>query len=247
MDTIGMASDVRILPAGDTAVVVQFGEGIDRSLSDRVLAVSDRIRAAGQPGVVETVPTFRSLAIHYDPLVTSAAEIAALVRGYLEGAHAARPLARLWTVPVCYEARYAPDLAEVAARTGLAQDEVVALHSGTRFHVYMVGFLPGLPYLGDLPEQLSLPRRTDPRVRVPAGAVAIAMRQSVIYPLESPGGWHLIGTTPIRLFDLSWERPALLSPGDGVCFRPIGRGEFEAIRRAVEAGEYMPEREVLAR
>src|SRR5262249_7548668 len=139
-----------------------------------------------------------------------------------------------WRIPVCYEGEFAPDLPEVARLTGLACDDVVALHSSARYHVYMLGFLPGFPYLGGLPAELALPRRGGPRGRVPAGSIAIATMLAAIYPYESPGGWHLIGTTPLRLFDLARTPPALLSPGDAVRFVPVARGAFADIRNAVE-------------
>jgi KipI family sensor histidine kinase inhibitor len=228
----------RFLPAGDTALIVEFGEHIERALSDRVLWLSNRIRALALEGIVETVPTFRSLAVHYDPRATSAESLVPAIEALLHEPPVASRAGRLWHLPICYDERCAPDLADVAARTGLTTDEVVALHAGTQFHVYMVGFLPGLPYMGDLPPELVLPRRKDPRIRVPAGSVAIAMAQSVIYPLESPGGWHLIGATPIRLFDPGWSRPALLGPGDAVRFEPVAWSEFCAIERAVAGGTY---------
>lgn len=230
---------IRFLPAGDTAVIVEFGRNIDRALSGRVLRLSDRIRAAGLPGVVETVPTFRSLAIHYDPIVTTAATIEAAARQFLDDAESEAKPARLWRVPACYEEPYGPDLADVAQRTGLSRDAVVELHASTQFHVYMVGFLPGFPYMGDLPAPLVLPRRTDPRLRVPPGSIAMAMAMTGIYPVESPGGWHLIGATPIKLFDLSWPQPAQLNPGDAVRFDPITAESFEAIRSAVAEGNYV--------
>jgi KipI family sensor histidine kinase inhibitor len=229
---------VRFLAAGDTAIVVEFGEHIERALSDRVLTLSDRIRASAIEGVVETVPTFRSLAVHYDPLTTSADTLVPAIEALLEDSSGTARARRLWHVPACYDERCAPDLEDVAGRTGLTADEVVALHSGTRFHVYMVGFLPGFPYMGDLPEELVLPRRADPRVRVPAGSIAIAMAMNGIYPLESPGGWHLIGSTPIRLFDPGWASPALFSPGDAVRFEPIPWADFEALKAAVAGGSY---------
>jgi inhibitor of KinA len=230
--------DVRFLPAGDTALVVEFGAEIDRGLSNRVLSLSERVRQAKIPGVTETVPTFRSLAVHYDPLVTSAEPLVAVIREFLAGAAEPRHCARLWRVPACYEEHCAPDLADVARKKGLSIAEVVRLHSEVRYHVYMVGFVPGYPYMGDLPAELALPRRTDPRVRVQAGSIAIATQLTAIYPIESPGGWHLIGTTPVRLFDPSWKRPALLSPGDTVQFEPISWSEYDRVRRAVAAGAY---------
>ena len=230
---------VRFLPAGDTALVIQFGEHADRGLSDRVLRLGERIRAAALPGLVETVPTYRSLAVHYDPTLTSAEALREAASAFLEDdTGGERRTARLWRVPACYHPRYAPDLDEVAERTGLAPEEVGALHAATTFHVYMIGFAPGLPYMGDLPEQLVLPRRVDPRVRVPAGSIAIATNMTNIYPFESPGGWHLIGATPIRLFDLSRKDPAILHPGDAVRFEPIDPDTYEALRAAVAKGEY---------
>lgn len=235
----------RFLPAGDTAVIVEFGDRIERALSERVLWLSQRIGAMTIEGVVETVPTFRSLAVHYDPRLTSAARLVPAIEALLHEPVGVSLPGRLWHVPACYDARCAPDLADVAARTGLTTDEVVRLHAGTLFHVYMVGFMPGLPYMGDLPADLVLPRRKDPRVRVPAGSLATAMGLSVIYPLESPGGWHLIGATPIRLFDAGWGRPALLAPGDAVRFEPIAWREFTIVEQAVADGSYTVASETL--
>ena len=232
---------LRFLSAGERALVVEFGDRVDRALSDEVLRLNAIIASNALVGVVETVPTFRSVMVHYDPSETSRANLELAIRGLLERQATARAEARLWRVPVCYEGEFASDLAEVAGRTGLSPDEVVALHSGTQFHVYMLGFLPGFPYMGDLPQQLALPRRPDPRLRVPAGSISIATSLTAIYPYESPGGWHLIGTTPIQLFDPGRSRPALLAPGDAVRFQPIDPASFASIRRAVENHTYEPE------
>jgi KipI family sensor histidine kinase inhibitor len=229
---------VRFLPAGDTAVTIEFGDRIDRDVSDRVLRLSALVRGANLPGVVETVPTFRSLMVHYDPLATDSASLTGAIKNLLDSSRGEAQPAKLWRIPACYEISHAPDLVEVAQRTGLGTAEVVGLHSSTRFHVYMIGFVPGYPYMGDLPAPLVLPRRADPRVRVPPGSIAIATSMTAIYPLESPGGWHLIGATPIRLFDIRRPRPALLAPGDAVRFEPITVREFEAIRAAVAADAY---------
>ena len=230
--------NVRFLPAGDTAVVVEFGDRIDRALNGHALRLNARVRAAKLPGVVATVPTFRSLMVHYDPLVTDSASLTAALENLLDGSRGAAQPVKLWRIPACYAASHAPDLAEVAQRTGLSAADVVRLHSGTRFHIYMLGFVPGFPYMGDLPAPLVLPRRADPRVRVPAGSIAIATNMTAIYPLESPGGWHLIGATPIRLFDPRWPRPASLSPGDAVRFEPVTVREYDAIRAAVATDAY---------
>ena len=237
----------RFLPSGDTALVVEFGDRIDRGLSAAVIGLAERIRVADLGGITETVPTFRSLLVHYDPLATSAerltGQISGLIAGLIGDRAAAQAATRLWRIPACHEAGFAPDLAVVAATTGLTPDEVIALHGAERYHVYMVGFVAGFPYLGDLSEALRLPRRETPRVKVPAGSVAIAAGMTAVYPYESPGGWHLIGRTPAPLFDARAEPPALLWPGDAVLFEPIPKAEFERIARAVEKHDYtlMPE------
>ncbi|MGA8602308.1 MAG: 5-oxoprolinase subunit PxpB [Beijerinckiaceae bacterium] len=229
---------VRFLPAGDKALLVEFGETIERALSERVLRLAERIKELRLNGVIETLPTFRSLLVRYDPLQTSGATLENEISAHLEDAGSAHDEVRLWHIPACYDRRCAPDLDEVAERTGLTSDEVVVRHSGTRFLVYVVGFAAGYPYMGDLPSELVLPRRADPRVRVPAGSIAMATTLTGIYPLESPGGWHLIGAAPIRLFDPNWERPALLRPGDFAKFEPVDFAEYERIRAAVERNDY---------
>ncbi len=227
---------VRFLSVGDRAFAVEFGDRIDRALSSAVLRLDAVIRAERPRGVVETVPTFRSLLVHYDPLAASRAELEGIIERLLDRDEDLPRPGRQWRIPVCYAGEFAPDLPEVARLTGLSPEEVAALHSGARYHVYMLGFLPGFPYLGDLPATLALPRRADPRVRVPAGSIAIATSLTAIYPYESPGGWHLIGATPIRLFDPARTPPALLMPGDAVLFEPIDADAFAAIRGAVVCG-----------
>jgi KipI family sensor histidine kinase inhibitor len=211
-----------------------------------VLRLAASLRADELPGVVETIPTFRSLMVHYNPLVTSRAVLEGAIASLLDREPGPRAAATLWRVPVCYEHEFAPDLAEVARLTGLAPGEVVTLHSGVRYHIYMLGFLPGFPYMGDLPAALALPRRANPRVRVPAGSVSIATSLTAIYPYESPGGWHLIGTTPVRLFDIERASPALLAPGNAVLFEPIDARVFAAIKAAVASGEYQVAGEPIA-
>jgi len=228
----------RFVPAGDTAVVVEFGDVIDRTLSAQVLQFSDRIRAANIAGLIETVPTIRSVLVHYDPLVTSGTVVTEKLGALIGTSDVSVRRRRRWRIPVCYAPSCGPDLVEVAERTGLSPDEVVARHAQTQFHVYMIGFVPGYAYMGDLPKELQLPRRTDPRVRVPPGSVAIAAEMTTIYPIESPGGWHLIGATSVRLFDPAWDRPSLLGPGDAVCFEPIDLAEYRAIQAAVANNAY---------
>jgi inhibitor of KinA len=229
---------VRFLHSGDTALVVEFGDRVERELSDRVLRLSALIRASNTTGVIETVPTFRSLMVLYEPLAIESANLVSKIEKLLDESGRQTKPGKLWRIPACYELRYAPDLPEVAQRTGHSAQEIVELHAGVSFHVYMIGFVPGHPYMGDLPNWLALPRRTSPRVRVPAGSIAISGQLSVIYPVENPGGWHLIGATPVPLFDPRAAQPSLLSPGDKVRFDPITANEFNTIRTAVEAGSY---------
>jgi len=229
---------VRFLSVGDRALAVEFGDRIDRALSGAVLRLDAVIRAEQPAGVVETVPTFRSLLVHYDPLATSRADLEGAIERLLDSSEGAPRAGRRWRIPVCYEGEFAPDLPEVARLTGLSPEEVVALHSGARYHVYMLGFLPGFPYLGDLPAALELPRRADPRLRVPAGSISIATSLTAIYPYESPGGWHLIGATPIRFFDADRAPPALLAAGDQASFEPIDAASFAALSEAISSGGY---------
>jgi KipI family sensor histidine kinase inhibitor len=200
--------------------------------------LSALVHASNTPGVIETVPTYRSLMVVYDPLTTDATRIISAMEGLLEESHTKTKEARLLRIPACYEAGHAPDLAEIAERIGRSAESIIRVHSETCFHVYMIGFVPGYPYLGDLPDWLEVPRRTDPRLRVPAGSIGISGKMTGIYPIESPGGWHLIGATPVRLFDVRSARPSLLNPGDKVRFDPISAAEFEAIRADVQAEVY---------
>jgi KipI family sensor histidine kinase inhibitor len=234
----------RFLAAGDAALVVEYGETIDAGLIAAVQALDRRLGAARLPGVIETVPSFRSLMVHYDPLATTRAALIAAIRTIEpEAPAAAAEPGRSWVLPVCYEPAFAPDLADVAQATGLTPDAVTASHAANRFTVAVLGFLPGCPFLAELPTAFDLPRRTAPRTRVPAGSVAVAQRLSVIYPAESPGGWHLIGNCPAPLFDARWDPPALLAPADAVRIRPIDANEHGRILAATRRGDYDPRQE----
>jgi KipI family sensor histidine kinase inhibitor len=239
----GDAQAPRFLASGDTALCVEFGDRIDREVSARVLALANRIQAAEIAGVVELVPTFRSLLVHYDPSVSSQATLRAALEPLVVKLGAAEGASRRWTLPACYDVSVAPDLEEVAARTGLSVREVIERHSAVTYHVYMLGFLPGYPYLGDLPPELALPRRENPRTRVPPGSIAIATTMTAVYPLESPGGWHLIGRTPVALWDVRRDPPVLLSAGDKIVFAPISLREYEdlAAKAAVGALRIAPQ------
>lgn len=237
----------RFLPVGDTAIAVEFGSVIAPEINALVHRTAALLALAPPPGLVETVPTFRSLLVHYDPCVTSAETLQAALAELDLGENAGTATARLWHLPVLYGGEAGPDLEEVARATGLSAEAVIALHSGQDYRVYVQGFLPGFAYLGDLPAELDLPRLTVPRVRVPAGSVAIAQRMTGVYPLESPGGWRLIGNTPVRFFDPGLTPPTLFTPGDRVRFVPVDAAEHGRVRAAVMNGAFVPSHETLAR
>ena len=230
---------VRYLSCGDTAFSVEFGNEISPEINGRVMALHAAIGQAKIAGVVETVPSMRALMVSYDPLVTSRAalepEIEALIARGLAVGRASRKV----TVPCCYDDRdFAPDLTEVAERTKKKVEEVIASHLASSFKVYVLGFMPGLAYIAGLEPSLYLPRRSQPRVRVPRSSVAIAMDMTTIYPFESPGGWHLIGRTPLWMFDQRREQPVFLAPGDSLTFQRIDRKGYDRIAREVEAGTF---------
>lgn len=226
----------RFLPAGEGGLVVEFGDDIDPATNARVYALADALAARPLPGLGEAIPTYRSLLVHFDPLRLEyerlRRHLLALVEG--TGQKATRSRGRERLVPTVYGGDFGPDLDSVAELTGLSPAEVVRLHSETEYTVYMVGFLPGFPYLGVLPDRLVTPRLQSPRTNVPAGSVAIAGRQTGVYSLESPGGWRLIGRTPLRLFDPAKDPPAYIAPGDRVRFVPIAAADFERLGREQE-------------
>jgi KipI family sensor histidine kinase inhibitor len=229
----------KVLTAGDTGLVIEFGDGVDRQLSAWVLALARRLNEARLEGITETVPTFRSLMVYYDPIVLASTALVARIMELMEGVRTSESAGRQWQLPVCYDCELAPDLADVAARTGLTCAAVVERHAAVVCHVYMLGFLPGLAYLGDVPAELALPRREVPRTRIPAGSVALAMSMSCIFPRETPCGLHLIGRSPVALWRQSTgaEFGALLAPGDRVIFAPISLREYEDLHAEAAAGK----------
>lgn len=231
---------VRYLSCGDTAFSVEFGNEISPEINGRVMALHAAIGQAKVAGVVETVPSMRALMVCYDPMATSRAELEPAIEGLIARGLPTDMKTRQVTIPCCYDdAEFAPDLAEVAERTKKkSKEEVIALHLASRFKVYVLGFMPGLAYIAGLEKSLYLPRRSQPRVRVPRSTVAIAMDMTTIYPFESPGGWHLIGRTPLWMFDQRREQPVFLAPGDSLSFQRIDRKTFDRIAREVEAGTF---------
>ena len=226
----------RFLAQGDAALVVEFGDTIDRAVSERVYDLSMAVSAAAVPGISEVVPSFRSLLVFYDPLVLDFAAVAGRVRGMLGAGEGKHRRVRRVHLPACYDEEFGPDLASVAAHAGISRAEAVRLHAAVDYHVYMLGFLPGFAYMGDVPEALRMPRIETPRVKVPARSLAVAFGQTGIYPVESPGGRRLIGVVPVEMFDVGKSPPTLLAPGDRVRFRPVDRKTFDSIRAEWLAG-----------
>jgi len=232
---------VRFLPAGDLAVSAELGEEISAEVNTRVRALEYLVDQKALPGVVETVPSYRSLLVYYDPSVVGydalCAQLAALAE---QATTTAMPPAREVELPCCYEGELGTDLEAAAARLGLSVDELVALHAGAEYLVYFIGFTPGLPYMTGAPERLTIPRLDTPRVKVPAGSVAIGGTQCCIYSVESPGGFWLLGRTPVRLYDPDAAEPILLRPGDRVRFHQIDRRQFDEVAARVAAGRFRP-------
>lgn len=215
-------------PLGERVLLLRFGAAIDATLNARVHAFAAALREASLDGIVDLVPAYASLAVHYDPLAWNDGDEAPWRR--LEhalrmraSAAASAPTSRCVEIPVRYGGDDGPDLERVAQRAGFEVDEVVRRHAGATYRVAMLGFAPGFPYLLGLDPALQLPRRAEPRLRVPAGSVAIGGAQTGIYPRELPGGWHLVGRTPLSLFDPAGEPPCLLAPGDEVRFKALPR------------------------
>jgi KipI family sensor histidine kinase inhibitor len=212
----------RFLPAGDSVLVAEYGDRIDETINAHIHLVSQALDRRRPAGVVEVVPTYRSIAIHLDPLRTDRAALQALVR-HIDADVAAYPppIPRTVEIPVVYGGEYGPDLADVATHAGLSAADVVAIHAAGTYRVYMMGFTPGFPYLGGLSPRIATPRLPSPRTHVPAGSVGIAGPQTGIYPTASPGGWRLIGRTPLPLFDQTQDPPTLVDAGDTVRFVPV--------------------------
>lgn len=224
-----------VCPVGDTGLLVSFEQRIAQSVGAAVAALNARVAAAVIPGVVETVPAFATLLIFYDPLVTEYDAVADAVQKLAQapGGDTAAGEGRLVEIPVCYGGTFGPDLPFVAEHAGLTEKEVIELHAGREYRIYMLGFLPGFPYLGGLDERLFTPRLASPRTAIPAGSVGIGGEQTGVYPIASPGGWQLIGRTPLKLFDPSSGRLPYAA-GDRIRFCPITQDEFDAIAQKEE-------------
>lgn len=239
MKGVVFVQNVKILTAGDSSILIQFGNAIDPDINARIAATVALIKEQHIEGVVDIIPAFCSLLINYDPRVISYDRMRERMEKILsmEIAADARKK-RVYEIPVCYGGTYGPDLATIAEHAGLSEQEVIDIHSSTDYLIYMLGFLPGFTYLGGLDERIHTPRLANPRIRIPAGSVGIGGSQTGIYPMDSPGGWQLMGMTPVKTYDPEREVPILVEAGEYIRFVPVDEAEYERISREVAQGTY---------
>jgi len=230
------AADPIFLDAGEAALVVEFGRTVDAAIHNRVLALDAALTKRALPGVVELVPTIRSLMIHYDPLVIDRASLIEAVRSVGDGSSDIKP-SRCWTVPCCYDPEFGEDLAQIASMTGMTPERVVALHAGADYRIFMYGFLPGFSYLGGLPKALTVSRRVTIRPPHPPGTIMIGAGMGLITTFAMPTGWWLLGRTPERMFSLARAQTFFAAVGDAIRFEPIDRAPFDALDARAASGE----------
>jgi len=220
----------RVLAAGDAAVTVEFGETIAPEINDRVRVFAQAVEGLKLEGLMEIVPTYRSATVYFYPVSIEADQLAERLLALAKSLPPLNPCpSRLVDIPVAYGGEFGPDLADVTSFARLSIEETIALHASVEYRVYMLGFSPGFPYLGPVPDAIAMPRLPTPRAKVLAGSVGIAGPQTGIYPLDTPGGWRVIGRTPLKLYDQARPKPFLLEPGDSVRFVRIDRQEFERL------------------
>jgi KipI family sensor histidine kinase inhibitor len=237
-------SKPRYLDAGEAALVVEYGLSVDPAIHDRVLALDAALTAAPPAGIVETVPTFRSLMIHYDPLVLSRADLIAAVEAAPVGAGAHKARVR-WTLPVCYDGAHGEEVGLVADITGLSPERVVALHSGATYRVYMYGFAPGFCYLGGLPDELKISRRPAPRPPHPPNVILLGGGMTLVATFTMPTAWYILGQTPERMFARDREPRFFAAVGDELRFEPVDAGTFAALDARAATGEIVARRTAL--
>jgi inhibitor of KinA len=238
---------MEIVPLGDSALIVRVRERFEdapEQTLDTILRAFQRLQSSAIPGVIELAPAYTSVAVFFNPITVAkatetpdkifdwlATRIRAAVAGAADLGRAARSRSQTIEIPVCYDPEFALDIDDVAHRANISPSEVIRLHSAAEYRVACIGFVPGFPFLTGLPKKLATPRRDVPRKEIPPGSVGIGGAQTGIYPLRSPGGWNLIGRTPLRLFDPERNPPVLLRAGERVRFRKITRDEFESLKR----------------
>ena len=231
--------DIRILTAGDSALLIEFGKEINPETNRKITAIVQLMREQHIEGIVDVIPAFCSLLINYDPRVLSYEELKERMENLLKmETKTETTRKRIFEIPVCYGGEYGPDIDNIAEHAGLSVNEVIKIHSSKDYLIYMLGFLPGFTYLGGLDERIHTPRLASPRLTIRAGSVGIGGSQTGIYPLDSPGGWQLMGLTPVRTYDPERQTPILVEAGDYIRFIPIDEEGFLRIQKLVEKGKY---------
>lgn len=234
-----MYKQVKYLISGDSAIIMEFGNEISKEINSKIRSTIKKIEENKLKGVVEMVPTYRSITISYNPLITSYKELVGKLKEFEnEAASLEEESVKLIEIPTLYGGEYGPDLDFVAENAGLSKDEVIKIHTGTDYLVYMLGFAPGFTYLGGMDERIATPRLKSPRLKIAAGSVGIAGSQTGMYPSDSPGGWQLIGRTPLKLYDENSEPPVFVNSGDYIRYISIDEDEYNRIKKEVEEGKY---------
>lgn len=231
----------RFLEAGESCLVIEFADEISRAANDAVTHLCGALEKQKTVPIVECLPTYRSLAVYFDPLRAKSGDIRAEAEKAMKNMTGTASASRtVISIPVCYGGEYGPDIANVAEHAGVSEEEVIKRHSARECHCFMIGFVPGFAYLGGMDESIATPRLANPRTAIPGGSVGIAGKQTGIYPIESPGGWQLIGRTPLRLFTPECEPPTLIHAGYDVRFVPVSEDEYKATEELVKNGKYSP-------
>lgn len=230
---------VSVMPSGDRALIVEFGRIIDETINDRVQQMANLLDREKPAGVLECIPTYRSLLVLYDPMIVGYESLKnTILKMVPEEGSAESHVKTILRIPCCYGREYGPDLSDMEKICGIGEDEIVRIHSGQLYKIYMLGFLPGFVYLGGMDPRIAAPRLSVPRTAIPAGSVGIGGSQTGVYPIASPGGWRLIGSTPVRFYDPDRAEPILCRAGEYIRFIAITPEEYKAIARDVSAGTY---------
>ena len=231
--------EIKILTAGDSSLLIEFGKEISPEINQKLTATVQLIKEQHIEGVVDMIPAFCSLLVNYDPRVIRYEELKERIKNLVKvDVKAQAGKKKVFEIPVCYGGEFGPDIENIAEHAGLSVEEVIEIHSSRDYLIYMLGFLPGFTYLGGLDERIHTPRLANPRVKINAGSVGIGGSQTGIYPLDSPGGWQLMGMTPVKTYDPDRETPILVEAGDYIRFVPVSEEEYYRIKALVDKNEY---------